>query len=43
MIAADVAHVLNTPLPDVLAMPFSEAMAWHEQAARIASARWPTK
>lgn len=41
MIAADLAHVLNTPLPAVLALPFSEAVEWHGQAGRIAASRWP--
>jgi hypothetical protein len=36
---SDVAHVLNTPLPAVGDMEWTEVLAWHEQAVRIVKAK----
>jgi hypothetical protein len=36
---ADVAHVLNTPVTDLLEMDARELAVWHREAARIAKAR----
>jgi len=36
---ADVAHVLHTPVTDLLEMELHDFMVWHREAARIAKAR----
>ena len=35
---AEVAHLLHTPLPDLMEMEWQELCAWHAEAARIAKA-----
>lgn len=33
---ADVAHILHTSVTDLLEMDWTEFLAWHEEAARLA-------
>jgi hypothetical protein len=34
-VIADCAHILNSPLPSLLAMPWDEVCKWAVEAARI--------
>jgi hypothetical protein len=36
---ADVAHILHTPVTDLLEMEVHDLVDWHREAARIAKAR----
>lgn len=36
---ADVAHVLNTPLGDLLEMDWQELVLWHKEARRLTGGR----
>lgn len=36
---ADVAHILHTPVTDLLEMDVDDFTDWHREAARIAKAR----
>ncbi len=36
---ADVAHVLNTPIPALMEMEWSEVALWHTEALRLSKAR----
>ena len=38
-LAAEIAAVLHTPIPEVLDMDVDDFLAWHREAARIAKAR----
>jgi len=42
MIAADVAHVLSTSIADLKRERLPSLLAWHEEARRIAAARYPS-
>lgn len=35
---ADVAHVLATPIPDIMEMDFEDLSMWHAEAGRIVQA-----